>query len=94
MSDKTTLMFLLRTPELRTAWLLVSWHPVAARVHVTPSPPVRGSAAEAYPFAEVVSGRLSGLVLTGVEVPQVRENAPAHKLPPSVEQHHEERGAH
>lgn len=29
MSDRTTLMLRVRTAALQTAWLLISWHPVA-----------------------------------------------------------------
>jgi len=34
MSDRTTLVLRLKTASLNTAWLLVSWHPIAGCVCV------------------------------------------------------------
>lgn len=73
MSDGHTLALRLRAPLSGVTWLKLCWHPTCARVALNPAAPPRGSASEAYSFAETASASLSGLVLVGVEVPRAWE---------------------
>lgn len=61
--------------KLRTldssAWLQLSWHPITGHIAVVDAPPERGSAAEAFSFGAQLHSSLRGLVLSGVELPQV-----------------------
>ncbi len=61
--DLWTLCLCLRTLQNRQ-WVLLSWHPQAARVHLC-QPPPKGS--EPFPFGQVVQRQLRGLALAQIE---------------------------
>jgi predicted ribosome quality control (RQC) complex YloA/Tae2 family protein len=60
--DRTHLFLSLRTAQQRL-WLLISWHPQAARMHLSPPPP---SIPDTFTFSQQIWHQVSGLALTGI----------------------------
>ena len=67
LADPHTLALSVRTID-RSGWILVSWHPVAARVCVGPQPE-RGEASSLYPIAQQARSRLQDQVLIRCSMP-------------------------
>ena len=67
LADPHTLALGVRTID-RSGWILVSWHPVAARVCVGPQPE-RGEASSLYPIAHQARSRLQDQVLIRCSMP-------------------------
>ncbi len=62
--DLWTLCLCLRTLKSRR-WLLLSWHPQAARIHLCEPPP---KAADSFQFSQSIGRQLKGLALTHIEL--------------------------
>ena len=62
--DRYTLFIALRTLEKR-AWLAVSWHPQAARIHIAEPPP---KAPDTFTFSQQLKHQLGGLALTHISL--------------------------
>lgn len=60
--DRHTLFIALRTLEKR-GWLLISWHPQAARLHMADAPPKRP---DTFTFSQQLKHQLGGLALTQI----------------------------
>jgi predicted ribosome quality control (RQC) complex YloA/Tae2 family protein len=62
-SDRHTLYFLLRTLEQKI-WLLASWHPQSARLHLSSPPP---SQPDTFTFSQQIWHQVVGLALVSVQ---------------------------
>jgi len=62
-SDRHTLYFLLRTVETKL-WLLASWHPQSARLHLSSAPPPQP---DTFTFSQQIWHQVVGLALVKVE---------------------------
>ena len=62
--DKYTLFIALRTIE-KKGWLAISWHPQAARIHMSPPPPKQP---DTFTFSQQLKHQIGGLALTRIEI--------------------------
>ncbi len=62
--DKYTLFIALRTIE-KKGWLAISWHPQAARIHMSPPPPKQP---DTFTFSQQLKHQIGGLALTRIEM--------------------------
>lgn len=62
--DRYTIALALRTLEKR-AWLTVSWHPQAARIHIGDPPP---KTPDTFTFSDQLRHQLNGYALTAIEL--------------------------
>lgn len=61
--DRTTLCMALRTLKQR-AWLTISWHPQAARIHIGDAPP---RVPDTFTFSQQLKHQLNGYALVAIE---------------------------
>ena len=61
--DRTTICMALRTLQ-RRAWLAISWHPQAARIHIGDPPP---RTPDTFTFSQQLKHQLNGYALTTIE---------------------------
>ncbi|WP_019501607.1 NFACT family protein [Pseudanabaena sp. PCC 6802] len=63
-SDRYTLYLCLRTLQAKQ-WLLISWHPQAARLHLSDPPP---NAPDTFTFSQQIWHQVAGLALVGLQL--------------------------